>query len=170
MWQGRHGRGQCSRLWSRRQPAALSHKAFLPISVIVVNLVPVLSGHQTRPNPGGLFRWLKRSSLLAAGVLVVIAGILIAPLPGPGGVPVIALGLILILRSSYRAKRYFIRAQYARPRWVYPFRRLLRRNPEFGPVFWQQALRAEKMVLRRRRRPLIRLRKKMRRMWRRAFG
>jgi hypothetical protein len=104
------------------------------------------------------------------GLLVVIAGILIAPLPGPGGVPVIALGLILILKSSYRAKRVFIRAQYARPRWVYPFRRLLRRNPEFGPVFWQQALRAEKMVLRRRRRPLIRLRKRMRRAWRRMFG
>ena len=86
----------------------------------------------------------------------------------------VGLGLILILRSSYRAKRSFIRAQHARPRWVYPFRRLLRRNPEFGQVFWQQALRAEKMVeknvLRRRRRPLIRLRKKMRRMWRRAFG
>lgn len=141
---------------------------------IIVTLVQALPGTQTRPNPGGLFRWLKRSSMLGVGVLVVIAGILIAPLPGPGGVPVIALGLILILRSSYRAKRYFIRAQYARPRWVYPFRRLLRRNPEFGPVFWQQALRAEKMVeknvLRRRRRPLIRMRKKMRRMWRRAFG
>lgn len=135
-----------------------------------MTLVQALPGTRARPRPGDAFRWLKRSSLLAVGVLVVIAGILIAPLPGPGGVPVIALGLILILRSSYRAKRYFIRAQYARPRWVYPFRRLLRRNPEFGPVFWQQALRAEKMVLRRRRRPLIRLRKKMRRMWRRAFG
>ncbi|MGQ3113801.1 MAG: PGPGW domain-containing protein, partial [Brevundimonas sp.] len=95
-----------------------------------MTLVQALPGTQTRPNPGGLFRWLKRSSMLGVGVLVVIAGILIAPLPGPGGVPVIALGLILILRSSYRAKRYFIRAQYARPRWVYPFRRLLRRNPE----------------------------------------
>ena len=135
-----------------------------------MTLVQALPGTRARPTPGDAFRWLKRSSLLAVGVLVVIAGILIAPLPGPGGVPVIALGLILILRSSYRAKRYFIRAQYARPRWVYPFRRLLRRNPEFGPVFWQQALRAEKMVLRRRRRPLIRLRKKMRRVWRRAFG
>ena len=132
-----------------------------------------LPGLRTR-QPGGLFRWVKRSSMFLLGLFVVLLGILIAPLPGPGGVPVIALGLILILRSSYRAKRYFIRAQYARPRWVYPFRRLLRRNPEFAPVFWQQALRAEKMVekvvLRRRHRRLIRLRKMMRRMWRRAFG
>lgn len=108
--------------------------------------------------------------MFALGVLVVVLGVLIAPLPGPGGLPVVALGLVLILRSSYWAKRQFIRAQYARPRWVYPVRRLLRRRPEFAPVFWQQALRAEKLVLRRRRRPLIQLRKNARQMWRRAFG
>ena len=111
---------------------------------------------------------------MMGGALVVLLGVLIAPLPGPGGVPVIAVGLMMILKGSYWAKRQFIRAQYARPRWVYPFRRLMRKKPEIAPVFWQQALRAEKMVeknvLRRRRRPLIRLRKKMRRMWRRAFG
>lgn len=113
---------------------------------------------------------MKRSALLIVGVLVILMGILIAPLPGPGGVPVIALGLILVLRSSYWAKRQFIRAQHARPRYVYPFRRLMRKNPEIAPVFWQGALRAEKLVLRRRRRPLARLRRKFRRMWRRAFS
>ena len=110
-----------------------------------------------------------RSAMLIAGILVIILGVLIAPLPGPGGVPVIALGLILVLRSSYWAKRQFIRAQHARPRYVYPFRRLMRKNPEIAPVFWQGALRAEKLVLRRKRRPLARLRRKMRRAWRRAF-
>lgn len=104
-----------------------------------------------------------------AGVAVIILGILIAPLPGPGGIPVIAAGLILVLRSSYWAKRLFIRAQYARPRWVYPFRRLMRKNPEIAPVFWQQALRAEKLVLRRNRGPLARMRKRVRRLWRRTF-
>lgn len=111
-----------------------------------------------------------RSAMLIAGILVIILGVLIAPLPGPGGVPVIALGLILVLRSSYWAKRQFIRAQHARPRYVYPFRRLMRKNPEIAPVFWQGALRAEKLVLRRKRRPLARLRRKMRRAWRRAFS
>jgi len=111
-----------------------------------------------------------RSAMLIAGILVIILGVLIAPLPGPGGVPVIALGLILVLRSSYWAKRQFIRAQHARPRYVYPFRRLMRKNPEIAPVFWQGALRAEKLVLRRKRRPLARLRRKMRRAWRRAFN
>ncbi|CAN5178490.1 hypothetical protein BH09PSE1_BH09PSE1_22470 [soil metagenome] len=107
--------------------------------------------------------------MLVAGLLVIVLGVLIAPLPGPGGIPVIALGLVLVLRSSYWAKRQFIRAQYARPKYVYPFRRLMRKNPEIAPVFWQQALRAEKLVLRRKRRPLARMRKRIRRVWRRAF-
>jgi hypothetical protein len=44
----------------------------------------------------------------------------------------------------------------------------MRRNPEIAPVFWQQALRAEKMVLRRRRR-LVRVRKRLRRSFRKIF-
>ncbi|WAC60974.1 hypothetical protein [Brevundimonas sp. SL130] len=106
---------------------------------------------------------------MAGGLFVVLLGILIAPLPGPGGVPVIAVGLMLILKSSFWAKRQFIRAQYARPKWVYPFRRLMRKKPEFAPVFWQQALRAEKIVLKRPRRRLIRARKRLRRYFRRLF-
>ena len=76
---------------------------------------------------------------------------------------------VLILKSSFWAKRQFIRAQYARPKWVYPFRRLMRKKPEFAPVFWQQALRAEKVILTRRRRGLIRLRKGLRRYIRKLF-
>ena len=108
--------------------------------------------------------------MMALGFLIIGLGILIAPLPGPGGVPVIALGLVLLLRNSWWAKRQFIRAQYARPKWVYPFRRLMRKNPEIAPVFWQQALRAEKVVLRKRpSRQLIRARKRIRRFVRKLF-
>ena len=127
-----------------------------------------LSDFQPRGR-GGLLQWMKRSALLTLGLLVILAGVIIAPLPGPGGIPVIALGLVLVLRSSYWAKRLFIRAQYARPKWVYPFRRLLRKRPEFAPVFWQQALRAEKVVLKRADRRLTRLRRHGRRAARRAF-
>ena len=134
-----------------------------------MTFAPALSGFRPRPR-GGALRWLKRSALMGAGVLVIVLGILIAPLPGPGGVPVIALGLILVLRSSFWAKRQFIRAQYARPKFVYPFRRLLRKNPEIAPVFWQQALRAEKLVLKRTHRRLIRVRKRLRRTFRRVFN
>ncbi|WP_453977516.1 hypothetical protein [Brevundimonas sp. Marseille-Q4549] len=114
-------------------------------------------------------RGLKRWALMMGGALVVLLGVLIAPLPGPGGVPVIAVGLMMILKGSYWAKRQFIRAQYARPRWVYPFRRLMRKKPEIAPVFWQQALRAEKVVLKRRRRRLMRTRKGLRRYFRKFF-
>ncbi len=134
-----------------------------------MTFVPALSGVQPRPS-GGVLHWLKRSALMGVGLLVIVLGVLIAPLPGPGGVPVIALGLILVLRSSFWAKRQFIRAQYARPKYVYPFRRLLRKNPEIAPVVWQQALRAEKLVLKRTHRRLIRVRKRLRRSFRRAFN
>jgi len=115
-----------------------------------------------------LLRVARRWAYMGGGLFVVLLGVLIAPLPGPGGIPVIALGLMLMLRSSFWAKRQFIRAQHAQPKWVYPFRRLLRRKPEIAPVFWQQALRAEKLVLRRRRR-LVRVRKRLRRYFRKLF-
>ncbi|MFA4939924.1 hypothetical protein [Brevundimonas sp.] len=114
-------------------------------------------------------RVVKRWALMAGGLFVVLLGILIAPLPGPGGIPVIAVGLMLILKSSFWAKRQFIRAQHARPKWFYPFRRLMRKKPEFAPVFWQQALRAEKVVVKRSGRRLSRGRKQMRRYFRKLF-
>lgn len=114
-------------------------------------------------------RVFKRWALMVGGLFVVLLGILIAPLPGPGGIPVIAVGLMLILKSSFWAKRQFIRAQYARPKWVYPFRRLMRKKPEFAPVFWQQALRAEKIVTKRSSRRLSRGRKSIRRYFRKLF-
>ena len=116
-----------------------------------------------------MLRAVRRWALMTGGLLVVLLGVLIAPLPGPGGVPVIAVGLMMILKGSYWAKRQFIRAQYARPRWVYPFRRLMRKKPEIAPVFWQQALRAEKVVLKRPRRRLMRTRKGLRRYFRKFF-
>lgn len=78
----------------------------------------------------GLARRVRRLALMGVGFFVILLGILIAPLPGPGGVPVIALGLVIVLRNSWWAKRQFIRAQRARPKWVYPFRRLMRKKPE----------------------------------------
>lgn len=114
-----------------------------------------------------LFRRIARLLLVLAGALLVLAGVAIAPLPGPLGLPVSVVGLVLILKNSYWAKRQFIRAQYARPNWVYPFRRLMRKKPEFAPVFWQQALRMERLLLRRSVRVLARSRRSLRRAFRR---
>jgi hypothetical protein len=136
---------------------------------VTLALIPFRAHNRPRQRPG-LLRRAGRYGMMALGFLIIGLGILIAPLPGPGGVPVIALGLILLLRNSWWAKRQFIRAQRARPKWVYPFRRLMRKSPEIAPVFWQQALRAEKVVLRKRpSRQLIRARKRIRRFFRKLF-
>jgi len=106
-----------------------------------------------------VMRW----ALLLLGLAIVLAGIAIAPLPGPGGVPVIVIGLMIVLRNSFRARRVFVRAQRRHPKMLFPIRRLLRREPEVVPVAWQQLLRVEKLVLPRRMRLARRLRLRMRR-------
>jgi len=103
-----------------------------------------------------------RWALMALGVAIVLLGILIAPLPGPGGIPVIVVGLMVLLRNSFWAKRQFVRFQRAHPRTVFPIRRLLRREPEVFPVFWQGFLRMERVALGKQQRFLKKLRKRFR--------
>lgn len=107
-------------------------------------------------------RWLGRLwrfMLVLVGAFVVLLGVLIAPLPGPMGLPVMVVGLILILRNSYKARRGFIRFTQTYPRYLYPVRRLLRREPEFVQVIWQQMLRMERWVLPRSNRFAVRSRR-----------
>ena len=105
---------------------------------------------------------IMRPLLVLLGVLVVVGGIAIAPLPGPGGLPVIVVGLMLILRNSFKARRQFIRFQRAHPKMVFPIRRLLRREPEVLLVAWQQTLRVERLLLPRRIRFAVRTRRRLR--------
>ena len=120
-----------------------------------------------RPRSGGLGQQLGRTLMIALGVFVVLLGILIAPLPGPMGVPVMVVGLIMILRQSYTARRWFVRAQRRWPKALTPIRRLLGRNPPFAQVFWQQILRVERVVTSKGNRVIARLRKKLKPFWRR---
>jgi hypothetical protein len=120
---------------------------------------------QSRPD--GLGRQLSRLLMIGLGVFVVLLGIVIAPLPGPMGVPVMVVGLILILRSSYTARRWFVLAQRRWPKPLTPIRRLLGRNPPFAQVFWQQILRVERVVTSKGHRVIARLRKKLKPFWRR---
>ena len=108
-----------------------------------------------------------RPFLVVLGILVALAGVLIAPLPGPGGLPVIVLGLMLILRNSFKARRQFVKFQRAHPKMVFPIRRLLRREPEVVAVAWQQTLRVERLVLPSRFRFIGRARRSVRRRLRR---
>jgi hypothetical protein len=59
--------------------------------------------------------------LFALGVLLVIIGFVVAPIPGPGGIFFFAPGLALILKSSMWAKRHYVRIKRWQPkagRWM----------------------------------------------------
>jgi hypothetical protein len=103
-----------------------------------------------------LVRW----SLVLLGLLIIAAGILIAPLPGPGGIPVIVVGLMIVLLNSFYMRRQFVKIQRAHPKVIFPIRRLLRREPEVLPVAWQQYLRIERILLPQRLRFAVRTRKR----------
>jgi hypothetical protein len=104
-------------------------------------------------------RWL----LLALGVVIMVAGLILAPLPFHVGLPLLVVGLMIVLRSSFKAKRQFLRIQHAHPKMVFPIRRLMRREPEIVLVFWQQYLRVERLVLPRRVRFAVATRRRLKR-------
>lgn len=60
-----------------------------------------------------------RIALTALGLVLVLAAPLVGVIPGPGGIPVFAAGLALMLRNSDRAKRLFVRAKRRWPRLGY---------------------------------------------------
>jgi hypothetical protein len=47
-------------------------------------------------------------TIFVFGIVLIIAGILIAPLPGPGGIFLIAPGLALVLKTSLWAKKRYV--------------------------------------------------------------
>jgi hypothetical protein len=104
-------------------------------------------------------RWL---AIGVGGVLMVV-GAIGAVLPGHLGAPVLAVGLVISLRSSFRARRQFVDLQRRHPKILFPVRRLLRREPEVAPVAWQAFLRFERMLLPRRVRFAVKLRRRFRR-------
>jgi hypothetical protein len=59
--------------------------------------------------------------LFALGIVLIILGIILAPVPGPGGIFLIAPGLALILKTSMWAKRRYVRVKRWQPkagRWM----------------------------------------------------
>ena len=106
---------------------------------------------------------IKRTGLVLLGFLIIVAGVLIAPLPGPGGIPVIVVGLMVVLKNSFKARRQFVKLQRAHPKMISPLRRLLRRDPEFVALFYQQSLRVERILLPRTIRFMKPLRRRLRR-------
>jgi hypothetical protein len=111
-----------------------------------------------------------RWAALALGVLILLAGVVLTPLPGHLGLPLLVIGLMIVLRYSIQARKTFIRWQKRHPKLVFPIRRLMRREPEVLLVVWQQLLRTEKMILRKARwRVLKQSRKHVKRYWRKKW-
>src|SRR6187551_2370377 len=54
--------------------------------------------------------------MFALGVILIIAGLAIAPIPGPGGIFLIAPGLALILKTSMWAKRRYVKLKRWQPK------------------------------------------------------
>jgi hypothetical protein len=92
---------------------------------------------------------IARLLLIALGTLIILAGAVLTPLPGHVGLPLLVIGLMVVLRNSFQARRRFIRWQKRHPKLIFPIRRLMRREPEILLVAWQQLLRSEKVFLRR---------------------
>jgi hypothetical protein len=103
---------------------------------------------------------------LGLGGLIMLVGLVTAPLPGHIGLPLLVVGLMIVLRNSFKAKRHFVRIQRAHPKMVFPIRRLMRREPEIVQVFWQQYLRMERLVLPSKARFAVKTRRYVRRRFR----
>src|SRR4051794_3088307 len=59
---------------------------------------------------------LVEGGLGGVGVLLIVMGILISPLPGPGGIFLIAPGVALILKTSMWAKRRYVKFKRWQPK------------------------------------------------------
>jgi hypothetical protein len=121
--------------------------------------VPSIAPEQPRTIVRKGVRW----ALVGVGLVIMAVGIPIALLPWlhlPGAL-ILAIGLVVVLRNSFSARRTFIRAQRRHPKIVFPIRRLIRREPEVFPVAWQATLRTERLVLPRRLRFLSRARRRI---------
>ena len=54
--------------------------------------------------------------MFATGVILIIIGFIVAPLPGPGGIFFLAPGVALILKTSMWAKRHYVRLKRWQPK------------------------------------------------------
>ena len=98
---------------------------------------------------------------IGLGLLLMIIGLPAEFSPTHVGVVLVMVGLIAVLRSSFSWRRRFIRLQRRYPRFVFPIRRLLRR--EVVPVIWHETLRAERFWLPTDWRTFRRIRRHLRR-------
>ena len=92
------------------------------------------------------------------GIILMAVGVVIMPLPGPFGVPVILLGLIILLRSSMWVKRRFVKLVQTHPKILRPLRAMLRPGAKIVAMLWLHALHLERRILPPHRRFMYRFR------------
>lgn len=68
-----------------------------------------------------------RKVYITAGFALVALGVALAPLPGPGGLPVAMVGAVVVLRHSPAMRRRWVRARRRWPRMLAPADWILRR-------------------------------------------
>ena len=101
--------------------------------------------------------------MMIAGILLMALGVVISPLPGPFGLPLVLIGLVLLLRSSTWVKRHFVRLVHKHPKWLGPLRSLMRPRAKFVAIVWRFMLRAEGLALKPRNSVLRRVHRLFRR-------
>jgi hypothetical protein len=75
---------------------------------------------------------IRRRFLLGLGWLIILVGLALGPIPGPGGIPIIAFGSMLVLSQSLTARKQFVRLQKKYPKFMGPIRKLLSRRKKAG--------------------------------------
>ncbi|HEY0832599.1 MAG TPA: hypothetical protein VGE72_01715 [Azospirillum sp.] len=70
------------------------------------------------------FGRVRQLVLIAMGWTIIGLGLLLAPLPGPGGLPVLLVGGVILLRNSPNARRLFVRMKRRHPRLFRPVERV----------------------------------------------
>lgn len=127
-----------------------------PVGIMLGEETTAVAHHK---HGGSTWRMMKRAVkrftkkllgwfLIALGFVLVAAGFVLIIVPGHYFL--IVVGLILILRNAYWARRQFIHLKRRHPNWIMPIRKLLRRNPPVVSIFWQQVLKIERFITRGR--------------------
>lgn len=70
------------------------------------------------------FGRVRQLVLIAMGWTIIGLGLLLTPLPGPGGLPVALVGGVILLRNSPHARRLFVRMKRRHPRVFRPVERI----------------------------------------------
>ncbi len=77
---------------------------------------------------GELMRWAFKRTMIVFGAVLVLVGAIVTPLPVPIGIPMMAIGGVVLLNSSDTVKRAFFRRYRKNPQTMRRIGAILRRR------------------------------------------